>query len=199
MKQIGYSLVDSQNAEVATSRSLPWSPPPPGNPRGRLATFTAVGQTVDGYTVVERWETERENEYQYSAGQTISWDGTKMVVDKQWTYPSLASMKAERIEGIKLEARNRILAVLPEWKQANITARQGELHRIEVGLMRDDQGGLVPQRSLTQEEIAELAAIANAWAFVKATRVHSDALEAQVAALTTVEEVVGWTAAGWPG
>jgi len=201
MIKIGYSLIDQSNNEISFNRSLPWSPAPPGKPRGRIATFTEVGQTADGYTVVERWQTEQTNNHQVSSGTNIYYDAqnNRTVVDKQWTYPSdLATAKATRIEEVKEEANNRISSLYPTWKQLNMIARQGELFRIEAGYMRNPQGQIQSQRGLNQDEIAELSYIANAWETVKAIREHTAVLEAEINALTTVEDVYNWTATGWP-
>ncbi len=96
-----------------------------------------------------------------------------------WVEGSLVapSLLAPSVSDVKLEAGRRILSVLPMWKQMNMTARQSELSRIQVGQMRAPDGGLLPARSLTTDEIAEETAIAAAWAWVKAIRQTSDALE----------------------
>lgn len=198
MKKIGYSLIDDGSAEIAFAHKLPWNPSPPSKPKGRIATFTEVGQEAGGYRLVERWETERENPYQISAGSSIGFDGTKVVVDRQWTNPDLSTLKTKRIVEIKLAAGELILSRYPDYKQANMIARQGELHRIEAGLMRDDQGQVLPQRALTEGEIGELVVIANAWDWIKAVRVRSNELEAEVVALGTATDVAAWQATGWP-
>jgi hypothetical protein len=85
---------------------------------------------------------------------------------------------------IKLIARNKILAVLPEWKQVNMTARSVELTR--AGLAGN----------LTAGEQAEEAAIQAAWDWVKSVRAHSDTMEA---AYEAAEDKQGFDyMAGWP-
>lgn len=78
---------------------------------------------------------------------------------------------------IKKEANRRILERLPDWKQANMIARQGELLRIALGQMIDAQGQAIPARSLTESEIAELVVINAAWDWVKAIRTKSNEIE----------------------
>lgn len=96
-------------------------------------------------------------------------------VVRQWTVQRRPDVELSGL--IKLECRRRILERFPDWKQANIQAREGELHRIQVGLMRDAAGELIPARSLTESELAEEIAIAQSWAWIKATRSASDAIE----------------------
>lgn len=102
----------------------------------------------------------------------------------QWRYgdnPALdtATQKAARAvvaafdyaavlpDRVKAEARRRILARLPEWKQANMTARGVELLNIRMSV-----------GSWTQQQAQEAAALSAAWDWVKSVRVASDALEA---------------------
>ncbi len=68
---------------------------------------------------------------------------------------------------VRAEAYRRIVALAPEWKQRNMTARGLELTRKELA------GG-----TLTAAEQAEAAAITAAWDAVKAIRAASDVLEA---------------------
>lgn len=71
-----------------------------------------------------------------------------------------------QLAAVKLEARNRILARYPEWKQANMTARGVELVNLRAG------------RAWTVEEQAEADALQAAWDWVKAVRSASDVIEA---------------------
>lgn len=70
-------------------------------------------------------------------------------------------------QDVKDEARRRILAVYPDWKQANMTARGVEL------IQKLAQGG-----AWTQDEEAEAAALEDAWSWIKSVRAASDAIEA---------------------
>jgi hypothetical protein len=67
---------------------------------------------------------------------------------------------------IKAEARRRILAKYPQWKQANMTARMVELNKIRASA-----------GSWTAGEQIEVDAIQSAWDWVKSVRSASDALE----------------------
>lgn len=72
---------------------------------------------------------------------------------------------APKADDVKAEARRRILARLPDWKQANMTARG-------VELLRKGEVNWTPQ------EQAEADAITAAWDWVKAIRLASDDIEA---------------------
>ena len=95
---------------------------------------------------------------------------------RTWTIADIATDALR--ERVKNEARRRILGRLPDWKQSNMIARSSELARIRAGLMRDADGALVAARSLTAAELAEEQAINLAWAWIKAVRSASDAIEA---------------------
>lgn len=68
---------------------------------------------------------------------------------------------------IKLEARRRILERFPDWKQTNMTARSVELQ---------DIWRLVGK--WTEQEQAEADGMKAAWAWIKAIREASNAIEA---------------------
>jgi len=67
---------------------------------------------------------------------------------------------------VDAEASRRILAVLPSWKQTNMIARSVELQQIAAA------------RALSADELGEHAAMAAAWAWVKAVRAASNVLNA---------------------
>jgi hypothetical protein len=66
---------------------------------------------------------------------------------------------------VKEEAARRILEILPEWKQRNLTARAAEL------------AAILAERSWTNEERAEWEDGQAIWDRIKAIRAASDALE----------------------
>ena len=73
--------------------------------------------------------------------------------------------QSQRVARVKAEAGRRILAMCPQWKQANLTARMVEL---------------MPGRiagTLTQGEQSEIAGAEAIWAHIKAIRAHSNTLE----------------------
>jgi hypothetical protein len=72
----------------------------------------------------------------------------------------------EQVQAIKDEARRRILARYPDWKQTNMTARGLELTLAKQA------------RQWKAEEEAEAAALQAAWDWVRAVRSASDAIEA---------------------
>lgn len=85
----------------------------------------------------------------------------------------------DRIQAIKLAARIHILAVFPEWKQANMIARAVDL--VDRGDAR------------SASEDTELSALRAAWAWVETVRTESNI--AEVAG--TPADAVTFTA--WPG
>lgn len=66
------------------------------------------------------------------------------------------------IESTKSEAERRIIAILPEWKQRNYTARAVE--KVAAGEVGDDEWNVMQ----------------TAWDQIKAVRVASDAIEAEI-------------------
>lgn len=82
---------------------------------------------------------------------------------------------------IKAEAARRILAILPEWEQRNLTARAVEL--VKKG-----------ETNWTQAEAAEWAAGEALWSQIKAVRAASDALEAMSPIPANYANDVHWTA-----
>ncbi len=84
-------------------------------------------------------------------------------VVQQWT---VTRRSLERqLNVVKNEARRRILARYPDWKQANMTARGVELVHLKT------------RRPWTAEEQAEADALQAAWDWVKAVRSASDVIE----------------------
>ena len=94
---------------------------------------------------------------------------------------TLDQAKAERVAAIKEEAGRRIVSLLPEWKQRNLTARAAEL------LYK-------AKSSWTAAEKAEWTAGQELWDQVKAIRAASDAAEAAVMAAESNQAVdaVAW-------
>lgn len=85
--------------------------------------------------------------------------------------------KVERIAQIKATAQERIYAIAPAWKQANLLARSIELRDIK------------DERAWTENEAAEDVAIKAIWAQVKVIRADSNIAEAAVNAATTIQEI----------
>ena len=100
--------------------------------------------------------------------------------DAEIAAAALPAAQAAKRAAIKQAARQTILARYPEWMQANLTARAVEL---------------VSLNELSGPEWAKMQSI---WAWIKAVRAHSDLLEADVAACTTVDAVEGIVIGGWP-
>lgn len=91
-----------------------------------------------------------------------SWVQTWNVVNK--TAEEIAQYDAEMVTAVKAEAQRRIISIIPEWKQRNLTARAAELAIKGVS-------------NWTPEEQAEYEAGQSVWDSIKAVRTKSDALE----------------------
>jgi len=89
-------------------------------------------------------------------------DGDKVV--QRWTVARRDPV--DQAQAVKREARRRILARYEDWRQANMTARGVELLSISMG------------RVWSREESDEAGALMAAWAWIKAVRSASDAIEA---------------------
>lgn len=97
---------------------------------------------------------------------------------------TLADARVPVITAIKEEARRRILAFLPDWKQSNFNAQINEFNDARWS------------RSLTPQETAQLEYMRSQWERAKAIRAASDAKEA---ALQTWADVINHDmSAGWP-
>lgn len=70
------------------------------------------------------------------------------------------------VKDVKEEAYKRIVAILPEWKQRNLTARAAEL------------AAILAERSWTNEERAEWGDGQAIWDQIKAIRAASNEIEA---------------------
>ncbi|QPJ64580.1 MAG: hypothetical protein G3M78_03885 [Candidatus Nitrohelix vancouverensis] len=79
---------------------------------------------------------------------------------------TIAAADGPTPEQVKAEARRRILAAYPEWKQANLTARAVELNKIKA----ENAGWTTPEQT-------EINAIQSIWNWVKSVRAASDTLE----------------------
>jgi hypothetical protein len=93
-----------------------------------------------------------------------SWRQTWNVINK--TPEEIAQYDAEMVVAVKAEAQRRIISIIPEWKQRNLTARAAELAIKGVS-------------NWTAEETSEYEAGQAIWNQIKAVRMASDALEAQ--------------------
>lgn len=90
---------------------------------------------------------------------------------------TLEQAQAQRIAAIKAEAAERIAAIAPAYRQANLTARAAEL------ALRLGAGG-----KLSADEQAEIAAGTAVWERIKAIRAASNEAEARVLAAKTNDE-----------
>lgn len=77
---------------------------------------------------------------------------------------AIAALPDPLVSAVKAEAARRILAIAPEWKQRNMTARGVEL--LSLG-----------RENWSQTDIDEAAAMQVVWSRIKAVRAASNALE----------------------
>ena len=85
----------------------------------------------------------------------------------------LSVHRESKIAETKAEAQRRIYAIVPQWKQANLTARLGELHDKRLNGV-----------ALTSAEQNEVTAGFALWDKAKAIRAASDLIEADIKAST---------------
>lgn len=91
------------------------------------------------------------------------WERSWNVINK--TAEEIEAYDQFMIKAVKMEAQRRILEILPEWKQRNLTARAAEL-------------AIKGPSNWTPEEQEEYEAGQAVWDSIKAIRIKSDALEA---------------------
>ena len=80
-----------------------------------------------------------------------------------------ANARKRKIAETKAEAQKRIYALIPQWKQSNLTARAVELHHKKLNGV-----------TLTQAELDELTAGFALWDKAKAVRVASNLIESDI-------------------
>jgi len=102
---------------------------------------------------------------------------------------SRAELIAYHVQQIKLEAGRRIVEIYPQTKQLNIIADRMELGSRFPGVRNGD---------LDAPSHAMVVAGTTMNTYINAVRSHSNALEQQVAAIVSPEELVAWTSSGWP-
>lgn len=99
--------------------------------------------------------------------------------------PVVSSLREALSAAVKAEAARRILALAPDWKQRNATARAVELVR---------KG----EAAWTADEAAEAAGIEALWTRIKAIRGASDRIEEGLAAAGPDALAAFDVDAGWP-
>jgi len=112
-----------------------------------------------------------EGPFTRAAAMTFENDGWTITATRSVAYSATESIRAMRIERVKAEAGSRILAVLPDWKQRNLTARAVELTALG-------------QANWSAEELAEWQAGQALWDWVKATRAATETFAAAIDAET---------------
>lgn len=130
-------------------------------------------------------EFDEATQVQEPVGATIEAERVVMAAPvRDKTSDEVAAMRAEKVVAVKSQASQRILALYPAWRQANMTARAIEL----ISLRMD--------RDLTADETAEQDDLRAAFAAIKAVRQTSDDLEAAIpvdaAGIDAFDVTEGW-------
>lgn len=123
--------------------------------------------------------------YQTLTGPVHTLNGETITATYTAVYKSVEQIRALKIAGVKADAGWKITAILPEYKQRNLSARAIEL--LALG-----------QPNWTAEEQAEWDAGAAVWAVIKAIRTASDVFEEAVSTETDVDTLVALHPT-WPG
>jgi len=121
------------------------------HPIGLNPDYEYLEAVDDPQPDVVKGERAVRSEFQRGKQWVNGWKVEKLTAEE------LAADEAQRIAEIKAEARRRILARIPDWKQSNMIA------------------GAVEMLAAGQTIAPELAA---GWAWVKSVRAYSDTLEA---------------------
>ncbi len=157
-----YAIVNIHSAAVVQG---PWGALP-GRicwPSGNTVSPPAVGMEDEAYRFVEVLDYDlAPSVYHGQTEMTQVLKGNVLTVSRRF-----ALARAPDVEEVKEEARRRILALAPDWKQVNLTARAIELQEI-----RRVHG------TWTDAEQEELSVILGVWSQIKAIRTRSDEIEA---------------------
>ena len=97
---------------------------------------------------------------------------------------TLEECKLLKIKSVKIEADKRILIINPDWSAGNHAQKQRNALMRALKLARKEQKG-----NATAEEITELDALEAVGDAIDTVRDASDTVEAEIEALTTVEDV----------
>lgn len=159
---MNYAIVNTQTTAIVQG---PWGVLP-GRvqwPSGNTVSPPVVGMEDGDFRIVEVLDTDvAPTTYHDQSGSSQSLDGNQLTISRSFT-----AARTPSLEEVKEEARRRILDLVPEWKQVNLTARAVELQDIYR-----------VNGAWTTEEQAEHDALVAAWAEIKAIRTKSDEIEA---------------------
>lgn len=92
-QQIGYSIVDQANTEIQfwNQSNIPNPIILPGNLHVHAPS---INTNYNGYQLVERWQVSDETPGLVQTGQTISYDGTRILVTLQYRNPDQSELLA---------------------------------------------------------------------------------------------------------
>lgn len=126
-----------------------------------LNAYDTYSYTIDEQPLYNKRDQKvSKNFYEDSNGL---WKQGWVVTDK--TAEEISQYDAQMTANVKAEAQRRITAIMPEWKQRNLTARAAEL-------------AIKGSANWTAEEQAEYSAGQAVWDQIKAIRIASNTLEA---------------------
>lgn len=140
------------------------------NPQIDLYAYREIGHTKDPYRKL--------------TGPIYENDGWTITATYTAGYVAIGQIREMRINQVKAEAGSRILRILPDWKQRNLTARAVELQ---------DKG----RANWTADELAEWESGDTVWTWVKAVRAASNEFEVAIAAEADAEAAASMQPA-WP-
>jgi len=136
---------------------------------GRVVFNVKPNPGLDLYAYRETGQDE--GPFTRAAATTYENDGWTITATRTVAYIAVERIRELRIGQVNNEAGGRILAVLPDWKQRNLTARAVEL--TALGSANWNAG-----------ELAEWQAGQALWDWVKATRAATEAFAAAIEAET---------------
>ena len=184
----GYSVIDTTDNSVLVS--VPKLPKRVDVPNVLRIDFNKVGETsADGrFVLVERLSVDQPHALSVQGATLESYNGTAVVEDPQWQDVPLLGAQEQVIQGIKADAGELILAVYPFFKQENAKSRALELLK-----------GRIVSGAWSANEQLEVDAIQNGQNWIKQIQDHSNTLEAEVVAITSVTTLATWVPHSWPG
>jgi len=137
---------------------------------------------VDLYNYVETGPAP--SRFQHALTTAYENNGWTITATRTAAWSDVSLIRERRMADVRAEAGARILAVLPDWKQRNLTARGVELTAKGAA-------------NWSVDELAEWQAGQILWGWVKSVRAASDAFDLAISVTTDPETAVSMSPA-WP-
>ena len=131
-------------------------------PNGDTAMNAMPVPESDLYEYVESGP--HPNRYQGNTDTTYENDGWTITATRTVAWADIERVREDRISMVRTDAYNKIVSVLPEWKQRNLTARAVELLSFGV-------------ENWTVDEQAEWDVGQALWGHIKLVRAATDSFE----------------------